>query len=389
MRPIAIPILICLCSCLGLVTCVDPIESTINSSLNVIIVDGTITDVAEQQVIRLSRSQADRLTGRLGSVPITKATVAVVVDSLTVISCPETDDGSYQLPSDFKGQAGHAYQLRFTLSDDTQYESTTEILQPVAPITQARAQFNATSLSSTQRLNQVYAAAHDFYIDFTDPPDQTNYYRWEWKDWERQEWCRSCQGDIYQIADEQGKLIEDCIKDRFTYPHFDYNCRTQCWEILYSNDLTLFDDQYSNGNMVKALRVAQVPLYSKEHCLVEIRQTSLTKQAYTYFKRLNDQTQKTGGVAGAQPALLLGNIYNLAKKNEPVVGYFSASGVSAVRCWLTRSDATGFAPGLFQALNGRDPVLEYGVQPARYRPPLAVCVSSDSRTPYKPEGWRD
>lgn len=388
MRPLAIPTLLCICSCLGLLTCVDPIETTVNSSLNVIIVDGTITDLAEQQVIRLSRSQADRLTGRPGSVPITKATVTVVVDSSTLIACHETEDGSYQLPSDFKGQVGHAYQLRFTLNDDTKYESTTEVLQPVVPITQVRAQFNERSLSLTQRLNNVYTAAHDFYVDFTDPADQTNYYRWEWKDWEHQEWCRSCNGGRYQITDAQGKLIEDCVNEQFSYPNFDYNCRTQCWEIIYSNDLTVFDDRYTNGNAVKALRVAQVPLYSKEHCLVEIRQTSLTKQAYTYFNQLNEQTKNSGGVAGSQPALLVGNIYNISKKNEPVVGYFSASSVSAVRYWLSRNDATGFTPGLFQALNGHETVNEpsyYG----RYRPPLAVCVASETRTPVKPVGWQD
>lgn len=388
MRPFAVILLICLGSGFGLVTCVDPIESTVNSSLNVLIVDGTITDLAEQQIIRLSRSKADRLTGRFGYAPVTKATVEVVVDSSVVIACHETTDGNYQLPSDFKGQVGHVYKLRFTLSDDTHYESTAELLQPVAPITSVRAEFNPNSLSSTQRLNNVYTAAHDFYIDFTDPAAQTNYYRWEWKDWEHQEWCRSCNGGRYQIMDAQDKLIEDCVNEQFTYPRFDYNCRTQCWEILYGNDLALFDDQYSNGNTVKALRIAQIPLYSKEHCLIEIRQNSLTKQAYTYFKRLNDQTQHTGGVAGAQPALLVGNIHNVARQNEAVVGYFTASSVSTTRYWLSRSDATGFTPGLFQALNGRDPVNEpsyYG----RYRPPLAVCVSSETRTPFKPQGWQD
>lgn len=389
MRSLTVKLLIYLCIGLSLLTCVDPVESTFNSSLNVLIVDCTITDKAETQVIRLNRSQADLRTGRFGYVPLTKANVEIIVDSVRVVIAQETTDGRYQLPADFKGQVGHVYQLKFTLSDGTRYESTPEQLQPVAPIRQVRAQFNPTSLSVTERLNNVYSAAHDFYVDFTDPADQPNYYRWDWIDWERQEWCRSCIKGLYQIRDGQGNLLEDCVNNTLnaSFPDYDYNCRTTCWEILRSTDLVLFNDQFSNGNQMKGLPVGRVPLYSKEHSLVEIRQSSLTKQAYDYFQRLKEQTQATGGVAGGQPALLVGNVHNVAKRNEPVIGYFTVSSVSSVRSWLTRSDATGFAPGLFEALNGHAPINE--PSSGRDRPPLAVCVSGDNRTPFKPEGWRD
>lgn len=272
MRSSAILLLICLSSCLGIITCVDPAESTIKGSLNVLIVDGTITDAAEPQVIRINRSQTDRLTGHSGYSPVTKAIVELLINSSSVVVCTETADGVYELPSGFKGQVGHTYKLRFTLSDGEQYESIAESLPPVAPIARVRAQFNPASLASAEQLNGVFAAAHDFYVDFTDPADQANYYRWEWIDWERQDWCRSCHGGRYQITDSQGKLVDDCVNERITYAPFDYNCRTQCWEILHGNKLVLFKDDASNGRLVKSLRVAQIPLYSKEHCLVEIRQ---------------------------------------------------------------------------------------------------------------------
>ncbi|RRA98137.1 DUF4249 domain-containing protein [Larkinella rosea] len=390
MRSLTLKFLICLSAVVSLLTCVDPVESTIYSSLNVLVVDGTITDKAEPQLIRLSRSRADRLTGRFGYVPITKASVQIVVDSVDVVIAPETTDGRYQLPADFRGQVGHTYQLRFTLSDGTRYESTPELLQPVAPIRQVRALFNPTSLSATERLaNFYYPAAHDFYVDFTDPADQTNYYRWDWMDWEHQDWCRTCSQGLYQIRDAQGHFIEDCVpaNSNFFTATFDYNCRTACWEILYSHDLVVFSDQNTNGNPVKGLRIGRVPLYSNDPCLVEIRQSSLTKKAYQFFNRLDEQTRALGGVADSQPALLVGNVHQVARQNEPVVGYFTVSSVSAVRYWLTRNDAIGMGPGLFVALNGRGPVDE--PQSVQGRPPLAVCVPSDTRTPVKPQGWQD
>lgn len=379
----------CLIGAFLLAGCVDPDDPALFGTVNTLVVDGLITNLIEPQLVRLNQSKADPLTGRFGTIPVRQATVEVIVDSAQVIPFHETEAGRYQAPSDFVGQVGHRYQLRFTLQDGHAYASTTEVMRPVPAIDKVAAQYNPKSLSPAEQLKGGYAAAHDFYIDWQDPASQTNYYRWDWIDWERQEWCRTCHGGLYQIMDSQGNLIEDCVNSQYGNFSYDYNCRTPCWEIIHGIGLNLFSDQYTNGNKQQGWRVAQIPIYSKEHCLVEIRQSSLTPTAYTYLKRLSDQTQKAGGVADTPASIPVGNVGNRKMPNELVVGYFSASAVSSVRYWLTRSDAPGFAPGLYQAFNdGNDPVNEpsnFG----RYRPPLAVCVLSDSRTPVRPDGWRD
>ena len=379
----------CLLIAFLLISCVDPNDPALFSTVNTLVVDGLITNLNEPQLVRLNQSKADPLTGRFGTIPVRQAIVEVIVDSVQVISFHETEAGRYQAPNDFVGQTGHRYQLRFTLQDGRTYASTTEVMQPVPAIDKVYAQFNPKSLPPAEALKGGYAAAHDFYVDWQDPAGQVNYYRWDWIDWERQEWCQSCRGGLYQIADEQGNLIEDCVNYKFTYPYYDYNCRTPCWEIIRSVGLNLFSDQLSNGKFQQGRRVAQVPVYSKEHCLVEIRQASLTSAAYAYIKKLSDQTQNTGGVADTPASIPVGNVLNRNAPNELVVGYFSASAVSSVRFWLNRADATGFAPGLYEAFNdGRTPITEPSSS-GRYRPPLAVCVPGDSRTPIKPDGWRD
>ncbi len=427
-----------LLGCLGIILthtgCVDPFESTLFSTNDIIVVDGTITNLAEPQLIRINRSKADPVTGRFGTRPITKATVEVVVDSLQHIVCHETVDGTYQLPSDFKGQVGHAYQLRLTLSDGSRYQSTQQVMPATVPIGKVNARFNPTSLSIAQQLPGGYQAGHDLFVDWQDPADQHNYYQWEWKLYERQNWCRSCQQGIYV----ENTILPHTYKDKVFYvsgndPYeacfvpansyeagqptfhgelyvYDYPCRTQCWEILYSYAINVFDDQYSNGNQIINRKVAQVPYYDSTACLVEVRQLSLSQPAYTYFKRFQDQTQNASGLADAPPSAPVGNIRNMGDPSENVVGYFTASAVSAVRYWLDRKDVKGLPYGetdptgpskqegaeLFYALNQRQPTPEpiypypnirvYGGPP---RPPTALCVPSDSRTPYKPDGWRD
>ena len=392
-------------------SCVDSLDQTLRGTVNVIVVEGTITNVAEPQIIRLNRSKADSITGRFGTLPITKATVEVIVDSAQVIVCQETVDGSYQLPSDFKGQIGHAYQLRFTLPDGTHYVSNQQIIAAVPPISRISARFNPTSLSPP--LLQLYAAGHDVLIDTQDPADEHNYYRWEWKLWEKQNWCRTCVNGVYAVNNviipyngyyvSGDQPFEDCFRlpnnsASLALPDFtfDYPCRTQCWEILYSRDINLFDDQYTNGGLIVNQSVGHIPFYQQSPCLVEIRQLSLSKDAYRYFRLFQDQTQRTGGLADTPPTALGGNVHNRADAPEIVVGYFTASAVATKRIFLHRTDTEGTPPGLFRSLNDRDPMPEVrdsfvgiNIVGGPVRPPTAVCGPIDQRTPVKPEGWRD
>ncbi|MDB5241166.1 MAG: hypothetical protein JWP57_1791, partial [Spirosoma sp.] len=254
MRSVFWLLLVCAGALFGLVSCVDPEERDFKATVNVIVADGTITNLAEPQIIRLNHSRADPLTGRFGTTPIAKATVVVVVDSAQVIVCHETVDGSYQLPSDFKGQIGHAYQLRFTLEEGTRYVSNQQVLQAVPAIDKITAAFNPKSIFPP--LNNFYTAGHDLYIDFQDPAQTRNFYRWDWKLWEKQEWCRSCYQGIYSVFNVTAELLssslpignyysyksgtnllEDCFTEleppqpsyRSPLPpyRYDYPCRTQ------------------------------------------------------------------------------------------------------------------------------------------------------------------
>lgn len=425
-----------------IVACVDPEAIILHGTNDILVVDGTITDRAESQIIKLNRSQADRLTGRFGTVPVTKATVEIVVDSVQRIPAHETVDGSYQMPSDFRGQIGHSYQLRFTLNDGTKYISTQQVMQAVPPIAKVSSRFNTKSLSPL--LLNGYTAGHDIFIESQDPADQHNFYRWDWTFYERQYWCRKCQNGVYAIHKvlphvykdfyyfvAGNELYEDCFspppkpagKPDFDAPgvpggdwYYDYPCRNDCWQIFYSYDIQVFNDAYTNGGLISQHRVAQIPLYDYQPGLVDIRQLSLTADAYRYYKLFQDQTQNTGGLGDTPPTALGGNVHQEDNQRATVVGYFTASAVSLQHYWLDRKDYQGVAYGaldpdgphnnvgddLFFALNlhlpnpeppppyqGERLEAKVRIWPNTDRPPTAPCLKSDSQTPFKPEGWRD
>ncbi|GAB3559981.1 DUF4249 domain-containing protein [Spirosoma fluminis] len=438
MRP-SLNLLIYLLALIFPLACIDPIDLTTQGTNDILVVDGLITDQVEPQLIKLNRSQADRLTGQFSTIPLSKATVAVVVDSATVVSCHETIDGTYQLPSDFRGQVGHAYQLRFTLPDGTRYVSAQQVMQPVSPIAKVTVKFNPTSLSAQQL--DGYTAAHDIFVDTQDPAGQHNYYRWEWKLWERQFWCKTCLQGVYSyykvlpnmyrgrdyfvtgterlddcFSPPAGKAGEEAPEVPREFFLYDYQCQTPCWHIFYGYDITVLDDKFLNGSPIIQQRVAQVPFYDAQPALVDIRQLSLSPDAYRYYKLFQDQTQKTGGLADTPASVLIGNIRQVDNPDVGVVGYFSASASSLVHYWLNRTDTEGLAFGatdpsgphlsegddLFYVLNRRRPTPEppppylgererpkVRLWPFNDRPPLVPCLLSDNQTPFKPEGWRD
>ncbi len=394
--------------------CVDPYAPDFRPALDILVIDGTVTNLAEPQIIRLNRSVTDPDKKALNVFPVTKAMVEVVVDSTQVVAAHETVAGSYQLPSDFKGQVGHRYQLRFTLADGKQYASTVQTMPGQPPgIDQITATFNPVSLS-TPLTSEGFRAGHDIAIRFTDPANQHNYYRWDWTLYEPQTWCRSCYEGIYAVNvlavlatpsypyyfTSTNQLYEDCYFPTRGSPanlallnrQTDYPCRTQCWEIIYSHTIDVFDDRFTNGSQIVKSGVAHIPYYQQGPCLVNIRQGSLTREAYEYFDQLAQQSQHPGGLADTPPTASVGNVRNRVSPQEAIVGYFTASAISVKSYFIDRNDAQGKPSGLFRALNGRDPFPEQIPNPildGPVRPPTAVCGPLDQRTPFKPAGWRD
>lgn len=418
-----------------LLSCVDPEDLTLRGTVDIIVVDGTITNLPEPQVIRLNRSHADPLTGQFGVLPITKAIVQVIVDSALVIDCHETVDGSYQLPADFKGQVGHAYQLQFTLSNGTHYSSSQQLMPAVPPIDKLTLHFNPTSLP-VGLLQDNFRAGFDVYIDTRDPPSQRNYYRWDWNLYEKQDWCQSCTNGYYMpnklslvssypnilVYQAQPDLLEDCFaapaNELFGGAHettplfsYDYVCRTQCWDIIHNSTINLFTDVYSNGSLIANRNVAQLPYYTQNPALVEVRQSCLTADAYHYFSLLQ-QTQNTGGLTDTPPTALIGNVRNMTNEQENVIGYFTTEATTTLRYFFKKNDIPIFPYGglvydpikmTFDAVPGEqqlffafhrklpqpEPSLNFTILGGSSRPPTALCAPSDNRTPFKPEGWQN
>lgn len=380
---------------MGLTTCVDTFKPTLNLNTDLLVVEGILTDQPVAQAITLSRSRTTADSNL--TFPVTKATVQVIVNGTQPFSLSETQPGRYDLPAAFRGRVGDSYQLRFTLADGSQYESSTETMVSVPPILRAYDQYNPKG--PPKFADGLPTPSSDVYIDFQDPASQRNFYLWRTRLYERQEWCASCQQGRYVIEDVgpvgTGPIkVLGCVRDSTLgiYNFFDYTCRDACWDIFYSSTINIFADAYTNGQTQTGRLIAQVPVYQKDPALLDIEQLSLTVGAYRYYKLFQDQTQNTGTLVDTPPAPLVGNVRNVNNSDENVIGYFTASSVAINHYWLDRLNVTsGSFRGLFYAETGRIPNVE---QPNTNPPvygggvPSAICIPSATRTNQQPVGWR-
>jgi Domain of unknown function (DUF4249) len=386
--------------CTYLTSCVESFDVDIYTSKGYLLIDGTITDLVEQQYVSIARTDPDVKYAssdftseinppRKSSIPLTGAVVRLLVNGSQNITLSELEPGNYVLPNSFRGKVGDVYKLTIFTKEGTNYESSDEKMLPVAPIKKVSEEFNSKGVKRLSFYGD-YTPTNDLSIDFDDPVNEKNFYRWRWYDYETIKFCETCaRGRYYQYETDKG-LTGSCLRDLTLKPNelYDYQCQDLCWDIFPSTDIIIFSDVYTNGQPQTNKLVAQVPLYQTNACLVNIQQMSISANAYRYYKLVQDQSVSTGTLADTPPAPIRSNVYNVNNRTELVLGYFTASAVYQAPTMVYRKNTVGGQfDSIFRFLNNRGPQGEL-VSFERGKAPDALCIPSRTRTPNYPYGWK-
>ena len=193
------------------------------------------------------------------------------------------------------GKVGRSYHVNILLKDGTRFISRPETIKPVQPISAVKVNFMMDfSIELPTYLNVS--------VDTKDPAAEENYYQWKFYSLiMRQTWGVPCG---FQ-----------CIK-------FEY-----CYQAQVDNEIRVLSDQNINGNEIKNQTVGRSYIYTYGNPYVEIAQLSITREAFQFWKRYQDQLTRTGGVLDPLPASIKGNVYNANNDADFALGYFSASSV--------------------------------------------------------------
>jgi hypothetical protein len=152
------------------------------------------------------------------------------------------------------------------------------------------------------------------------------------------------------------------------------DCCSTCWVNERSGQINVFDDMLLGGNQIRERPITFVRLFNpngsrhyrgKYH--VEVKQLSLTREAYNYWSSIKEQIVSSGSIFEPPPFAIIGNMTNTSNAEDPVFGYFGASSISKKDIIIPASEAPF---PMYDTLIWSDD-----------------CRALSNSTPYKPSFW--
>lgn len=356
--------------------CIDPIAPEYNFVDGLIVIESLASSTAGASYVNVNKTSSE--FGVFRNVFQEGAVVTFNnLDTGEIVVLQEQVE-TYVPPPDFAVTTGESWELNVTLADGEQYRSLAEKVVAPVPILDIKATFDEELLF--RDASKKFVAGHSISISFDDPAQDNNYYFWRFRSFENLVLCEVCQNGIFRNgACETNPPEGPGVPKR--EPYYTYGCETACWRIRYNESIEIFDDEFTNGNSILDLPVADVLLFTAEDVLVSVDQLSLSYDAYQYYKRLKDVIDNKGNFNAPPPAAVSGNIFNLKNDNEVVLGRFTATSTSTASIFIDRSDI----------IKGEiEPEASFSFEgPPAIGSPFtsAPCLEGRFRTGIEPEGW--
>ena len=348
--------------------CSDPVAPEFQPLGEIYLLDGFIADQPGFSRVRLSRSE--QLRRRAEERPVRDAAVVSRSEDGQETRWAYRDDGAYYPPDDFRARTGQTYQLTATLADGTVFTSAAETVPAPPRLTEARVRFDPEAYFDEGR--DRFVPAFYLLVDIDDPAGERNYYRFNYRSWEREFFCRSCQRGRLRNG-----VCEPFPRNRATW---DYFCDGDCFRRGGNDGLGFFDDTFGDGKLLTDLEVARVDHYRPNGgLLLEAQVFATTAGSLDYARDRAALANDGGGLDAAVPGVLRTNV----SSTDPArfaLGYVAAAAVVTRRVYLDRAD---FAPSLpFFDPSNPEPCNGPSC------PPVAPCVGP-GRIDFVPAGWEE
>lgn len=350
-------------------SCVEKIDFEIDRLENErLIVSGTLTDLDEQQVVYLSQTTSDAreplLVDPINNIytnndlprPLPGASVSLYDEEFGgTWNYTETKPGEYVLQNFFHRSPESRYSLQIVVGD-RQYASKPQSIPEAIGSDDLSFSFERTRLEDNPDAAQVVIRTE------TTLPEQVGDYYLRWAVDEAYFW------DLTFFPNPFNTPPPPCIVFGFPDPE----------RITLVNG-DLLNRPGAKSTQIVAKRIVDQSFLSRHY--FNVRQLSISKDAYEYWRRVGELVNNTGSVFDTPPAPIKGNLYNINDPNEVVLGYFEVAKSKVTRIYTTFADVPFFL----------EKICEYqpGKPRADYEPTCLSCnVFPNSQMEF-PEWWFD
>jgi hypothetical protein len=290
--------------------CKDKFEMPLRENdLSLLVVEGVLN--AGQGPTTISLSRTVQVNAAKVFQPELKAKLTVEAKAGGNFDLSEAGNGNYthsQLPL----VIGQEYRLRIRTNDNREYLSDYVVARKTPDIDSVTWKRQNDGLT-------IYANTHD-------PSNNTKYYKWNFDEtWE----IRSFYAADYKWVSGTTIVFSP------SYNHI-------CWKYEKSTAITIGSTAQLSSDVVSEAPLQFIPLGSDKLSVrysILLRQQSLTKEAYEFFKLMKSNTESLGSIFDPQPSELKGNITCISNPKEMVVGYLTASSIPEKRIFITSPEA--------------------------------------------------
>jgi hypothetical protein len=286
--------------------CISKFVPETNENMELIVVEGMITDQPGINTIKLYKSTP--LGKKTIANPVTGCNLFITDDLGNSYNLSETSPGTYVTNSgEFCGIIGRKYILKFFTHNNSginySYESLPTEMKPVPPIEEL---FYEKQLITEGDKDIKRKEGCQIYLNTYDPANNCKFYRWDYTEtWE--------------------------MRLPFDVPN------KICWITNSSNTITI-----KNTTVLSENKINRFPLnfISNETDRLNVKysmlvnQYSLNDEEYIYWEKLQNITEEVGSLYDITPASIPGNIYCIEDPNEKVLGYFSVSAKASKRIFI-------------------------------------------------------
>ena len=309
---------------LGMVSCVESFEIPTNTEFdNVLIIEGSVTDVMGTQRINLTR------TSPLGTTEVTpeqNATVQILASNGSTFSFQESQPGVYESNDDFAATEGVSYSLSIASTDGNVYTSTPQTISGTAELEEvvARRIVNDDNIEGVEIL-----------VNASDPSGQAKFFRYSFE-------------ETYLIVAPFWRPLEAFVVSE-NPPAVDTRPRNQEEQFCYGTNVSQTSILFSTTDLEET-RVSQLPVHflAKDDYFIANRYSILVKQkvqseeAFQYYQTLRELSGQENLLSQQQPGFLAGNILVNGNSSRLATGYFEVVSQTEKRIFFDFEDF--FAP---------------------------------------------
>ncbi len=292
-----------------------------NKYEKILAVDGMITNKPGPYTIRLSLSSSVRI---VDSSPVEGCELTISDNTGYSETLYEIEPGVYKTNPAFQGVVGKKYKLTIHSPDEKTYESGFQELKSPVGIDTLYAHIEFKNNPDAD----YDLAGYQFYVSTNAAIEDTNYYFWKLE----QTYKFNSNYRIRYMFDGQYHSIPHPA------PYY------TCWKTNTVPELFTYNTLQLNEPVIRDLPLHYVTTETKELSIkysVLVKQLTLTREAYNYFHRLQDQVGQ-GTLYDKQPYQIYGNMANVNDAEEPVLGYFLVAGSAEKRIFVDKPEDLDF-----------------------------------------------